>query len=165
VHKDKIAILGMSWGGTLAVSATFGLKARNPPWSLRNATFAAHVALYLVCDLWIDDGPGTRLVPRSPSSSGPLQIHSGTQDDYESAPDACPKMKSRDPSLNMDLHMYEGMTHAFDSLNTSPQPLFDPVAKNFKGAEIRLTGDDQARELAKGRILDFLSKVLRDKAP
>jgi dienelactone hydrolase len=74
-------------------------------------------------------------------------------------------MKSRDPSLNMDLHMYEGMTHAFDSLNTSPQPLFDPVAKNFKGAEIRLTGDDQARELAKGRILDFLSKVLRDKAP
>ncbi len=161
VNKDKIAIMGFSWGGLLSLSAAFGLKPNKPPFTLRNAAFAAHISFYPTCDMWIDNGPGVRLVAANIRSAGPIQIHVGTKDDYESNFDSCQKLKDRFFNLNIDLHTYEGATHGFDTLNTEKRIIYDPVANRYKGADVSIVADEKSRELAKSRVINFLDKFLK----
>jgi len=161
IDKERIAIMGFSWGGMMAVSAAFGLKPRNAPPSLTTANFAAHVAFYPVCDMWIDTSSGARYSNPARQSKSPLQIHNGSKDDYDTAPDVCPRMKARYPNMNIELHVYEGATHGFDGSTATPRTIFDPVAKNFRGGEVTIVGNEQVRERAKENVLRLLNTVLK----
>ena len=161
INKNKIAIMGFSWGGVLSLSTAFGLKPNNLPFSFRTDKFAAHIAFYPVCDLWINNGPGTKFVNQNVTSKQPVQIHNGTMDDYDESPDACLNLKNRYSNMNIELHIYEGATHAFDSLNLNPRKIYDSTAKNQKGSEINLIGNEEHRSKAKENVLRFLNENLK----
>ncbi len=57
--------------------------------------------------------------------------------------------------------MYEGASHGFDSSTTQPIQVFDPVAKNAKGGQVTLVGQDRARAQSKETLLMFLKKQLQ----
>ena len=44
---------GVFMGGVNAMATAFGKKSKNPPIELSNAKFAAHIAFYPVCDVWV----------------------------------------------------------------------------------------------------------------
>lgn len=163
INKDKIAIMGFSWGGVNAVTTAFGKKPKDPPPTLSTAKFAAHVAFYPVCDIWVKNGIASRVVDQSTPTGTPLQIHNGTRDDYDTSPAACESLKAAHPQLPLEVIMYEGAAHGFDSTVSQPIQFFDPVAKNGKGGQVILVGQELARKQSKENVLNFLKKHLSGK--
>lgn len=160
INKDKIVIMGFSWGGVNAMATAFGKKSKNPPIELSNAKFAAHIAFYPVCDVWVKNGIASRSVDLSTPTGAPVQIHNGTRDDYDTAPNICESLKTAHPLMPIELLMYEDATHGFDSANAQAVQFYDPVAKNGKGGQVKVIGDEQARSRAKASVLDFLRRSL-----
>lgn len=163
INKDKIAIMGFSWGGVNAVTTAFGKKPKDPPQTLSAAKFAAHVAFYPVCDVWVKNGIASRVVDQSAPTGAPLQIHNGTRDDYDTSPTVCESLKAAHPQLPLEVIMYEGAAHGFDSTVSQPVRFFDPVAKNSKGGQVILVGQELARKQSKENVLNFLKKHLSGK--
>jgi dienelactone hydrolase len=161
INKDKIAIMGFSWGGVNAVTTAFGKKPKDPPPTLSTAKFAAHVAFYPVCDIWVRNGIASRVVDQTNPTGAPIQIHNGTRDDYDTTPDVCQSLKTAHPQMPLEIFMYEGAHHGFDSTNSQPIQFFDPVAKNGRGGQVTLVGQDQARAKSKETVLIFLKKHLQ----
>lgn len=62
INKNRIGIMGFSWGGVLALITAFNVMPKNAPNELWKASFNAHVAFYPVCSLWIDDGFGMKIL-------------------------------------------------------------------------------------------------------
>jgi dienelactone hydrolase len=152
--------MGFSWGGVNAMATAFGKKSKNPPIELSNAKFAAHIAFYPVCDVWVKNGIASRSVDLSTPTGAPVQIHNGTRDDYDTAPNICESLKTAHPLMPIELLMYEDATHGFDSANAQAVQFYDPVAKNGKGGQVKVIGDEQARSRAKASVLDFLRRSL-----
>jgi dienelactone hydrolase len=161
INKDKIAIMGFSWGGVNAVTTAFGKKPKDSPPSLAQAKFAAHIAFYPVCDIWVRNGIASRVVDQTNPTGAPVQIHNGTRDDYDTTPDVCQSLKTVHPQMPLEIFMYEGAHHGFDSANSQPIQFFDPVAKNGRGGQVTLVGQDQARAKSKETVLIFLKKHLQ----
>lgn len=160
INKDKIAIMGFSWGGVNAVTTAFGKKPRDAPATLSPARFAAHIAFYPVCDIWVKNGIASRVVDQSTPTGAPLQIHNGTRDDYDTSPAVCESLKAVHPRIPLEVIMYEGAAHGFDSAISQPVQFFDPVAKNGKGGPVTLVGLESARNSSKDNVLVFLKKHL-----
>lgn len=163
INKDKIAIMGFSWGGVNAVTTAFGKKPKDPPQTLLTAKFAAHVAFYPVCDIWVKNGIASRVVDQSTPTGAPLQIHNGTRDDYDTSPTVCESLKTAHPQLPLEVIMYEGSAHGFDSSVSRAVQFFDPVAKNGKGGQVIFVGQEAARHQSKQNVLIFLKKHLSGK--
>jgi len=161
IDRSKIAILGFSWGGVNAMATAFGKKPRNPPSALADARFAAHVAFYPSCDIWVKNGVASRVVDVSSPTGAPVQIHNGLDDDYDSDPRICERLKTDHPALPLDVFLYADAYHGFDSVVQKTFQFFDPVAKNLKGGIVRFAGNPKARDLAAANVLAFLSKVLK----
>jgi dienelactone hydrolase len=161
INKEKIAIMGFSWGGVNAMTTAFGKKPKDAPPSLAQAKFAAHVAFYPVCDIWVKNGIASRVVDPSSPTGAPVQIHNGTRDDYDTTPGVCESLKAAHPQLPLEVFMYEGASHGFDSTQSQPIQFFDPVAKNGKGGQVILVGQDRARQQSKDQVLAFLKKHLQ----
>lgn len=158
LDKDRIAIMGFSWGGVNSVTTAFGKKPKDAPQSLELAKFAAHIAFYPVCDIWVKNGIASRVVDQSMPTGAPLQIHNGTRDDYDTSPFICEELRAAHPKLPLEVIMYENAAHGFDSINTQPIQFFDPVAKNGNGGRVTLVGQDQARIQSMKNVLAFLKK-------
>ena len=158
IQKDKIAIMGFSWGGVNALTTAFGKKPKDSPQSLVQAKFASHIAFYPVCDICVKNGIASRVVDQSMPSGAPVQIHNGTRDDYDTFPTVCESLKAAHPQMPIEVMMYSGASHGFDSAKTEPIKFFDPVAKNGKGGQVILVGDEGARNQAKENVISFLRK-------
>ena len=158
--NPKIAIMGFSWGGVNAVTTAFGKKPKDAPQTLAQAKFAAHIAFYPVCDIWVKNGIASRVVDQSSPTGAPVQIHNGTRDDYDTTPAVCESLKAAHPQMPLEIILYEGAAHGFDSTNSNAIQFFDPVAKNGKGGQVILVGQDQARNQSKDKVLTFLKKHL-----
>ena len=161
INKEKIAILGFSWGGVNAMTTAFGKEPKDSPPNLAQAKFAAHIAFYPICDIWVKNGIASRVVDQSNPTGAPVQIHNGTRDDYDTTPVVCQSLITAHPQLPLEVFMYEGASHGFDSSTTQPIQVFDPVAKNAKGGQVTLVGQDRARAQSKENLLMFLKKQLQ----
>ena len=160
INKDKIAIMGFSWGGVNAMATAFGKKSKDFPAELLNAKFAAHIAFYPVCDVWVKNGIASRTVDLSKPTGAPIQIHNGTRDDYDTTPNICESLKTTHPLMPLEVLMYDDATHGFDSANSQAIQFYDPVAKNGKGGQVKLVGDEQAKNKARANVLGFLKRSL-----
>lgn len=161
IREDRIAVMGFSWGGVNAMSVGFGKLPGQPPQELRQSRFAAIIAFYPICDVWLRNGVASKVVDTTRPTGAPVQIHNGTADDYDTSPRVCEQMRADHPGMPIELHLYAGARHGFDSDRIEPARFFDPVAKNLRGGEIVLQGDPRARDAAKAHVLAFLSRVLR----
>ena len=161
INKEKISIMGFSWGGVNAMTTAFGKKPKDSPQSLAQAKFAAHIAFYPVCDIWVKNGIASRVVDQSTPTGAPIQIHNGTRDDYDTSPAICESLKAAHPLMPLEVIMYPGAYHGFDSANKQGIQFLDPVAKNGKGGQVMLVGDETARNQSKENVISFLRKHLK----
>ena len=62
--------------------------------------------------------------------------------------------------MPLEVLMYDDATHGFDSANSQAIQFYDPVAKNGKGGQVKLVGDEQAKNKARANVLGFLKRSL-----
>ncbi|MGH6945885.1 MAG: dienelactone hydrolase family protein [Kiloniellales bacterium] len=106
VDPRRVAVLGFSKGGTVALYASFERIARRLlPGGPR---FAAHAAFYPWCGLTLLEAT---------TDGGPILIQMGAEDEI-TLPEYCDRVvgeiAAADPAKSVELVIYPGVGHAFD---------------------------------------------------
>lgn len=114
VIADRIALLGWSNGG----SATLAAMADDKPGDMRKLGFAAGVALYPGCGL------RKRFEKAGYKPYHPVRVFMGTADE-EVSPRLCQALVERSKAAGNDieLRMFEGATHSYDTPTKSRQSI------------------------------------------
>lgn len=146
---DKIAVMGFSLGGNLAL-ATSALGVSKNHLSRMERRFIAHVGFYPGCGRlgWL---ARQRL-------SAPVLILTGSKDGYGNGRDCPPlvaQLNMRTPGRH-ELHVYPGVHHGFD-LQEETVTVRDPVAD---GGTARMEWNRAAAEDARTRAVAFLKKAM-----
>lgn len=150
IVTDKIGAIGFSHGGSGALSA---MDATSEAYKRSGQQFAAAVALYPGC------GWQSRKRPEF-SAYGPLLILAGEKDDWTPvAP--CRDLTTRSQQRNepVELIVYEGAYHAFDSENEVYVRKNVPNGVNGQ-AGVHVGANLAAREAAYKRIREFFREHL-----
>lgn len=156
IAKDKIGVLGFSWGGVVSMLTATRQYAPTDPAANR---FFAHVAMYPVC--WAYNqvpGYGFRDL-----SGMPVLIQSGTADEYD-APDSCAKLHESLSDKHKPLvtvKMYPGATHAFDG--DASFRFFDPYAFTGKGGDVAVRSDSKVSATSRAAAVRFVQDQLQEK--
>jgi dienelactone hydrolase len=165
VDKTRIGIMGGSHGGwaTLAAMAESG----GPLAEAKRKGFAAGLALYPSCLVrygeWVTRRKNGRVGPMTGFSGhyqalAPVLILTGEEDDWTPA-EPCRAMveSSRARGQNIDIRIYSGAHHAFDS--SSPLR-FDPNRNNpaaDSGLGATTAGHREAWAAARREVAEFFS--------
>lgn len=114
VIANRIALLGWSNGG----SATLAAIADDKPGDMRKLGFAAGVALYPGCGL------KKRFEKDGYKPYHPVRVFMGTADE-EVSPRLCQTLVERSKAAgnDIDLRMFEGATHSYDTPTKSRQSI------------------------------------------
>lgn len=112
VIPNRVALLGWSNGG----SATLAAMADDKPGDMRRIGFAAGVALYPGCGL------KQRFAKDGYKPYHPVRVFMGTADE-EVSPRLCQTLVERSKAAgnDIDLRMFEGATHSYDTPTKSRQ--------------------------------------------
>ena len=112
VVPNRVALLGWSNGG----SATLAAMADDKPGDMRRIGFAAGVALYPGCGL------KRRFAKDGYKPYHPVRVFMGTADE-EVSPRLCQTLVERSKAAgnDIDLRMFEGATHSYDTPTRSRQ--------------------------------------------
>jgi dienelactone hydrolase len=120
--------------------------------------FAAHAALYPVCWLY-NSVPGYEF---RDLTGAPILLQCGAADDYD-APDAAQMLaQSLDPSdrASLNVVVYPGATHAFDSVDEPARVVTDPLARQGRGGEVAFTPDPEGGAAARRQAAEFFRRTL-----
>ncbi|WP_240632143.1 dienelactone hydrolase family protein [Alcaligenes faecalis] len=150
IVRDKIGAIGFSHGGSGALSA---MDATSEGYKRSGQKFAAAVALYPGC------GWQSRKRPEF-SAYGPLLILAGEKDDWTPV-EPCKELATRSQQRNepVELLVYEGAYHAFDSENEVYVRKNVPNGVNGE-AGVHVGANPAAREAAYKRIRKFFREHL-----
>lgn len=133
--SDRIAILGVSKGGTTAMNNAFTVRRR---WmGVRDVAFAAHVAISPDCT-WV-----TR---RAYTTGAPIMLLLAELDDQTPA-QPCLTLADRirkAGNSQIEAKIYKGAHHAWEDLGW--RPLFDARAENY--AQCRVWVEDDGRMIS-----------------
>lgn len=149
IDRRKIAVMGFSLGGSLAV-ATSGQGVVRSNMGPGRRGFAAHVGFYPGC------GRLGWLLRQKPTT--PVLILTGDKDDYGNGHDCPPlaaQMNERTPDL-YELHIYPGVYHGFDRQGETVT-VADPAAV---GGHAKVEWNRAAAEDARNRAVAFLKRTL-----
>ena len=157
IDANRIGIMGFSWGGNVAVLASFDELARQ--YANGGRRFAAHLGLYPGC--WkhyalLVDKPGKwkDLKPTiyRRTTGSPVRILAAEKNDYDES-DTCAKFVEALPAdvqRHFSLIVYPGATFGWDSRFSSAS--YDASAKDGKGGIVNIVADPamakQSRESA-----------------
>lgn len=125
INPDKIAIIGFSLGGHLAMTTSL-LNNKNK-WLGDEPGFTVHVSYYPGC-LFLD-----RKVNSESKIISPVKIYWGTKDSYGDG-EWCPLLLKKIEKLvnaNIDYEAYEGAHHGFDGIKSLR--FYDPAALKNDG--------------------------------
>lgn len=170
VDKNRIAISGGSYGGTLTLlSATRWARENHSESSL--PAFAAHVPFYPPCfiiERFIRSGRSLPQIPADAYSrytGAPIRIFAGTMDDYEDRdPQSCASMVKAMGVEAKDLisiRLFDGATHGWDHGRT--YSFFEPVACKGKGCENRNVSNREITQRGIEEMIAFLRASLGGK--
>jgi dienelactone hydrolase len=148
IDKNRIGILGFSWGGVVAM-----LAATNYYTNLYGGdlSFAAHVANYPVCyaynspylppTIFFDDLTGD-----------PVLIQIGDQDDYDDGAGPCETLAQG--FSNVDVTVYNNAYHAWDRL----QPAItvpDPFSHQLSGGDVEIVPNPGKAFKSRSNVVQF----------
>jgi uncharacterized protein len=152
IDPDRIAIMGFSMGGHLTVTTAF--EANRKAWMGGDKGFAAHVAFYPVCKVFLTQSD-------CQVTGAPMIIFYGTEDSYGEGKNV-PAFKSLlREKYNFDVATieYKGASHGFNR-DAPPMSYHDPAAIGWKGY---MAWDANASNDSLTRTVDFLRKTLAAK--
>lgn len=159
VDRDRIGVMGFSWGGVLAMlTATKELGA--PP-DAGIPRIAAHIAFYPVC--W-----GYNRVPGydfKKLNGAPLLVLAGAKDKYDGDANTCPALIAGLPDDDRRLtqvKVYPDAQHGFNMLEAETSYV-DPFAHRGKGGMATSAPNAEARDDARRQVVAFFSKTLNTK--
>jgi len=157
IDGDRIGIMGFSWGGNVAVLASFAELANQ--YASGRLRFAAHLGLYPGC--WkhyalLTDKPGKWKELKSTiyrrTTGSPVRILAAEKNDYDDRY-TCRKFVDALPAevqRQFSLIVYPGATFGWDSRFSSAT--YDASAKDGKGGIVNVIADpalaEQSREAA-----------------
>jgi dienelactone hydrolase len=153
IDPSRIGVMGFSWGGVATMLSAFGLRPADASATLGEARFAAHVALYPLCELYLPGGRGRSLVESGAPTGAPVLVYNGDQDDYDVDPNDCLKLPAAFSTMPIRVVMVPGATHGFDGRGSAP--FFDRSAKAGKGAQIRMVADPAAAASVRAGAVAF----------
>jgi len=152
----RIGVMGFSWGGVLSMlTATRSVSRRY----LRNGErFAAHAPLYPVCWLYNRvEGYEFRDL-----TGAPILLQCGADDDYDGSDAAGPLLASLDDADRACLQVivHPQATHGFDQVDEAAKVVFDPLAHQGRGGEVRFTPNPEAGAAARVALVAFFRRTL-----
>jgi len=152
IDPDRIAIMGFSLGGHLAILAADGN--RIDAWMDGQPGFSAHVGLY----------PGCKYLLQRLSkvmSPAPILIIAGSEDSLEDGI-YCPSLKDdleREGFKNLEMKIYPGVHHGFDSpRNSGLRTVYERSAVNQR---LTLAWNDQAARDARKTAVNFIQRAFQ----
>ena len=161
IDPEKIGALGFSWGGSLALrSASKSVNLKFFPQG--KPRYAAHAPFY--APWWVH----TRLAEESAAkgvgdyvafTGAPVMMFAGGLDDY-GKPDAAEDFLHVLPESAKSfftLKFYPAATHGWDLPSGSGRTLFDPVAYEGKGGNVRFFPDAVVAEDARITMVKFFT--------
>ena len=168
VDKSRIAVVGGSYGGTLALlSATKWAYETHADPSV--PPFAAHVPFYPPCFLIERFVRSGRSMPEIPSDAytryvgSPIRIFAGTLDDYEDRdPESCSSMVAafgEDGKKHISVRMFTGATHGWDHGRT--YSFHEAVACKGRGCVNNNVFQPDITQKGIEEMLEFLSVSMR----
>jgi len=152
IDPGRIAIMGFSMGGHLTVTTAF--EANRKAWMGSEKGFAAHVAFYPVCKVFLTQGD-------CQVTGAPMIILYGSEDSYGEGKNV-PAFKSLlREKYNFDVATveYKGASHGFNR-DAPAMSYHDPAAVGWKGY---MAWDANASNDSLNRVVDFLRKTLAAK--
>jgi len=166
VDKNQISVMGLSFGANIVIfSAT---KWANQKYSDDQLTFKSYAAFYPTC--WKHNSLIKRTLPsrfKSPTApddledtwvTRPLQIFTGTDDDYdERDANACKEFINAIPDTQQremtTVVQYQGATHGWDQQSRS---FYEPGACKGRGCTNNNVSNAEVTLKAKQDLLKFL---------
>lgn len=165
IDPEKIGALGFSWGGSLALRlASKSVHLKFFPQG--KPRFAAHASFY--APWWVH----TRLAEESAAkgvgdyaafTGAPVMLFAGGLDDY-GKPDAVNDFLHLLPESAtgfFTLKFYPTATHGWDSPSGSRRILFDPVAYDGKGGNVRFFPDVAVAEDSRVTMVKFFTDTFK----
>jgi len=154
VDRDKIGIVGFSWGGVVSMLTRNEFNQYEYGYGYG---FAANVAFYPVC--WVyNQVPGYEL---EHLVNRPLLIQTGEKDDYD-LPTSCDAWRNTlDASAkkNVQVTVYKNAAHGFNT-HAAPMEVTDPFSHLGKGGKVMMKPNVQAREKSDAATAGFFVKHL-----
>ena len=170
IAKDRIGVLGFSWGGVISIASAEQLYAAKFGGALR---FKAHVAHYPACYVFNNNTfPPSQVPP--PAQAGtqflnptgaPVLIQIGTEDDYDNGPGPCRNLADSVSSGIVEVAVYEGAYHAWDRIMIpiTVQDLFADQGSVFKTGTVptvEIKADVEQAYEARKRVVRFFREHL-----
>lgn len=147
IRADNIAVIGFSKGGSVALYAAMAGIA-NRLAGPTGPRFAAHLAYYPWCGLTLFDQHTTGV---------PIMVHMGERDNLASS-ELCRELvwgiRRDDPKARVDLHIYRGISHAFNHPTLAWLPPLTVSAQNSGTCRIVEMAPKHYRETSTDRQLD-----------
>jgi len=156
IDKNKISILGFSWGGVVSMLAA---TSHYQEVYGNGQRFAANIAHYPVCWAYTANIPGISFT--NINSDGVL-IQIGELDDYDESAQPCEDLIAGLPEEERELvqlKVYQDAYHAWDRL----QPAIvvqDPFSHLGQGGEVRIEANIRAAKKSKKTIIKFLQNTV-----
>lgn len=162
IDSKKIGVMGFSWGGNLSLR-TASKAVHRKFFPDGSPMFAAHAPYYAVW--WVH----TQLLKNSSvngygdyaeMTGAPVLLFAGGMDDY-GVPDAAQQFLDALPEQAkkfVNLQYYPDATHGWDSPADRKRTIFDPVAQEGKGGQVRFFPDRTVAEDSKNKTVDFFLK-------
>jgi dienelactone hydrolase len=170
IAKDRIGVLGFSWGGIISVASAEKFYAVQFGRLLR---FQAHVAHYPACYVFNNTSFPPSVVPslelagilfKDPTGA-PMLIQIGTEDDYDNGAGPCRNLADSVSSGLVAVAVYEGAYHAWDRIMI-PITVQDPFAdlgslfKTGKVPTVEIKADVDHAYAARKRVVSFFRQHL-----
>lgn len=154
VDPERIAIMGFSWGGVVAL-----LAATTPAQALLAGApgFRAHVAMYPVCWAY-ERAPGLSLAELT---GAPVLIQAGEADTYDD-PDGLDQLLARLPPASRAVIRgvtHPGAGHGFDR-DLPAQTINDPFAHKGHGGPVLMEFHPEAAKAARALTVEFFRETL-----
>ncbi|MGH2359377.1 MAG: dienelactone hydrolase family protein [bacterium] len=147
VDVERVAILGFSWGGIVALLASSPLAAAS--YSMETRRFAAAVAFYPEC---VDRGGDAYL---RPDVDRPLLVLMAEWDNETPPADCIPRLERlKERGAPVEWHVYPEATHAWDKAEN------DGHSKQHWRGRVTYRYSKAATEDSVKRAFDFLAKHL-----
>ena len=152
IDKNRIGILGFSWGGVVTM-----LAATNFYTNLygEGYTFKAHIAHYPVCWAYNVGIPGMIF---DDLTGSPVLIQIGDQDDYDDGPGPCEALAA--PFANVAVNVYNNAYHAWDRLQPAIT-VVDPFSHLGVGGEVEITPNPGKAFQSRANVVGFFDQTLR----
>ena len=163
IDEARIGILGVSWGGILALlTSSDELTREHTGGKLR---FAAHLGIYPICWKHSQVLAGTtwqfKRTVYQRVTGRPVHILAGEKDDYDNDPDSCPKfLAALPPQVRpyFGLTVYPGATFGWDSPFGSAT--WDAGAKQGKGGIRTIVANPEIAQRSRAFAVAFFTKNL-----